>query len=69
MPVVELKEGRNYSYCTCGHSATMPFCDGTHKEKGGGPPLRFKAEKSGDAALCGCGKSQNKPYCDGSHNG
>ncbi|WP_152286831.1 CDGSH iron-sulfur domain-containing protein [Flavicella marina] len=69
MPVVELKEGRNYSYCTCGQSETMPFCDGTHKENGGGPPLRFKAEKSGESALCGCGKSQNKPYCDGSHNG
>tara|TARA_B100000809_G_scaffold32497_1_gene28352 strand:+ start:18702 stop:18911 length:210 start_codon:yes stop_codon:yes gene_type:complete len=69
MPVVELKEGRSYSYCTCGHSENMLFCDGTHKEKGGGPPLRFKAEKSADIALCGCGKSQNKPYCDGSHSG
>ncbi|MDO6736844.1 CDGSH iron-sulfur domain-containing protein [Wenyingzhuangia sp. 2_MG-2023] len=68
MPIVELEEGKNYSYCTCGHSETKPFCDGAHKEKGGGSPLRFKGEKTGGVALCGCGKSQNKPYCDGSHN-
>ena len=69
MPVVKLKEGKKYSYCTCGHSENKPFCDGAHKTKGGGTPLRFKGETSGDVALCGCGKSQNKPYCDGSHNG
>lgn len=68
MPVVTLEEGKNYAYCTCGHSATKPFCDGAHNEKGGGTPIRFKGDKSGDVALCGCGKSQNKPYCDGSHN-
>lgn len=67
MPVVKLEEGKNYAYCTCGHSETMPFCDGAHKVKGGGTPIRFKAEKDGDIALCGCGKSANKPYCDGSH--
>ncbi|MGY5355572.1 CDGSH iron-sulfur domain-containing protein [Wenyingzhuangia sp. IMCC45467] len=69
MPVIELVKGKTYKYCTCGHSASMPFCDSAHVAKGGGKPILFTAEKDGGVALCGCGKSSNKPYCDGSHNG
>lgn len=69
MPVVELEKGKTYKYCTCGHSKTMPFCDSAHVMKGGGKPIIFTAEETGNKALCGCGKSKNKPYCDGSHNG
>lgn len=69
MPVVELEKGKTYKYCTCGHSKVMPFCDSAHVMKGGGKPIIFTAEETGNKALCGCGKSKNKPYCDGSHNG
>jgi CDGSH-type Zn-finger protein len=27
---VELAERRRLMFCRCGHSATPPFCDGTH---------------------------------------
>jgi CDGSH-type Zn-finger protein len=29
---VELETGKKYSFCTCGHSARLPFCDNTHRE-------------------------------------
>lgn len=27
----ELQTGKTFALCRCGHSCTMPFCDGTHK--------------------------------------
>lgn len=27
-----LQEGETYSLCSCGKSALLPFCDGSHKE-------------------------------------
>jgi CDGSH-type Zn-finger protein/rhodanese-related sulfurtransferase len=63
---VELEEGKTYAYCTCGLSATQPFCDGSHQGTEFTPDL-FKAEKSGQAWLCQCKHSGNSPFCDGSH--
>lgn len=28
----QLTEGKNYFFCTCGHSKKQPFCDGSHTE-------------------------------------
>jgi CDGSH-type Zn-finger protein len=28
---VELKKDKTYGICSCGLSATMPYCDGSHK--------------------------------------
>jgi len=28
---VVLKAGQKYSFCTCGHSKTLPFCDHSHR--------------------------------------
>jgi len=30
MPV-EVEEGKDYFWCSCGQSAKQPFCDGSHK--------------------------------------
>lgn len=27
----DLKQGETYYWCTCGRSASQPFCDGAHK--------------------------------------
>ena len=27
-----LKAGEKYSFCTCGHSKELPFCDNTHRQ-------------------------------------
>ncbi len=63
---VDVKAGETYYWCTCGRSASQPFCDGSHQ---GSPftPLAFTAEKDGDVAICTCKQTKNPPYCDGSH--
>lgn len=63
---VELKEGEEYYFCTCGRSNNQPFCDGSHK---GTPftPKAFTAKESGEAHLCQCKQTANPPFCDGTH--
>lgn len=71
----ELEAGKNYFWCACGYSKTQPFCDGSHKEanqsipEGGKKfqPLKFTAEKAGQAWLCQCKHTKTPPYCDGTH--
>ena len=63
---VELEEGKEYYFCSCGRSSNQPFCDGTHKGTDF-KPKAFTAEESGDAYLCQCKYSSDKPFCDGSH--
>ncbi len=31
---IEVEEGRNYFWCTCGQSSNQPFCDGSHAGSG-----------------------------------
>lgn len=63
---VKLEAGKEYFWCQCGRSKSQPFCDGSHAGTGI-TPLKFTAEKDGDAALCQCKSTANSPFCDGSH--
>jgi CDGSH-type Zn-finger protein len=63
---VELTEGEDYFYCTCGKSSNQPFCDGSHKGSEF-KPKKFKATETGSAFLCQCKQSKNAPFCDGTH--
>jgi CDGSH-type Zn-finger protein len=63
---VEFEAGKQYFFCSCGHSASQPFCDGAHKGSGFAPQA-FTAEKAGTAYLCQCKHTGNAPFCDGSH--
>ncbi len=63
---VEVEAGKSYWYCTCGKSATQPFCDGSHKDSSFSPK-EFKAEQSGTVYFCGCKHSGNGMTCDGTH--
>lgn len=65
----ELKEGKKYSWCACGHSENQPFCDGSHNEAKSISNMRFEATDTKTAYLCTCKETKNAPYCDGSHNG
>ncbi len=64
---VEVEAGKEYYWCTCGKSATQPFCDGAHQGMEF-QPVAFTAEKSETVYLCGCGKTESSPFCDGAHS-
>ena len=66
MPV-EVEEGKNYFWCSCGKSANQPFCDGSHKDTGM-TPIKFIAPASKKVFFCGCKKSAKSPLCDGTHS-
>jgi CDGSH-type Zn-finger protein len=65
---VEVVEGRRYLWCSCGLSATQPWCDGSH-EGTGFEPIAFVAPLSAVFHMCGCKRSENKPYCFGTCRG
>ncbi len=63
----EVKAGQRYLWCSCGRSATQPFCDGSHAGTEFTPVL-FKAEVDEDVIFCGCKQTGTGPFCDGTHN-
>ena len=64
--VEEVEADKSYFICTCGLSANLPFCDGSHKGSDH-RPTKYTAPKSKKVFFCGCAKSSNHPLCDGSH--
>ncbi|XP_040291537.1 CDGSH iron-sulfur domain-containing protein 3, mitochondrial [Bufo bufo] len=65
---VELKAGKLYPWCSCGHSKKQPFCDGSHRKSAPGlAPVRFTLTEDKEAWLCGCKQTKTPPYCDGTH--
>jgi len=63
---VHVKAGESYWWCSCGKSASQPFCDGSHKGTDF-VPQEFKPETDGAVWFCACKKTQCAPTCDGSH--
>jgi CDGSH-type Zn-finger protein len=53
-------------WCSCGLSATQPFCDFAHRGTGH-RPMVFQLPEDITVALCGCKATRSPPYCDGSH--
>ncbi len=66
-PYVMVAEPGMYSWCSCGLSATQPFCDGAHKGTGMRSVKVEILEKS-TVAWCGCKHSAKGARCDGSHS-
>ena len=64
---VEVEKDKTYYWCSCGRSASQPFCDGSHKGTDF-VPMPYTAESDGTVYLCGCKKTGSAPMCDGSHN-
>jgi len=65
---VDVEAGKTYWWCTCGRSASQPFCDGSHKGTGL-TPLRWECEQNDRKWFCGCKRTAMAPFCDGSHKG
>ncbi|WP_448549090.1 CDGSH iron-sulfur domain-containing protein [Thalassotalea fusca] len=63
---VEVEEGKDYYWCSCGKSEKQPFCDGSHKGSEFSP-VRFTATESKKVFFCGCKLTASQPMCDGSH--
>ena len=63
---IEVEAGKSYWWCSCGKSATQPFCDGSHKGSDFSP-VEYKADKAEAAYFCGCKHSANGVMCDGTH--
>jgi len=63
---IEVEAGKSYWWCSCGKSATQPFCDGSHKGSEFSP-IEYKADKSEAVYFCGCKQSANGVLCDGTH--
>jgi CDGSH iron-sulfur domain-containing protein 3 len=66
--MIDLEPGTTYSWCQCGRTNDVPFCDGSHTETDS-EPLAFTVGEAKAYAICTCGKTKNPPYCDGSHLG
>lgn len=63
---VDVEQGNQYYWCTCGLSPNQPFCTGAHKGSSF-VPLAWTAEASKQVYFCGCKQTRNPPFCDGSH--
>ena len=64
---LKLKAGTHY-WCACGHSATQPMCDGSHRERAPEhSPVAFTLEEEKEVWLCQCKETGTPPYCDGTH--
>ncbi|MCC5794603.1 MAG: CDGSH iron-sulfur domain-containing protein [Chromatiales bacterium] len=63
---VDVEQGQQYYWCTCGLSDKQPFCTGAHKGSSF-IPLAWTAEETRQVFFCGCKQTKNPPFCDGSH--
>jgi CDGSH-type Zn-finger protein len=66
MPV-EVEAGKTYFWCSCGKSATQPFCDGSHKGSTF-TPVKWTAIQSRKVFFCACKRTGGAPLCDGTHS-
>lgn len=64
---INVEAGKIYWWCSCGRSASQPWCDGTHKGSDR-VPVKYTATRTGQVWFCVCKKSASPPLCDGSHN-
>jgi CDGSH-type Zn-finger protein len=65
---VQVEADQQYLWCSCGRSASQPWCDGSHAGTGF-EPIEFVPPLAAIFHMCGCKRSQNKPYCFGNCRG
>jgi CDGSH-type Zn-finger protein len=67
MPIVEKAAPGEYFWCSCGRSASQPFCDGSHAGTEY-TPMKVVIEEERKVAWCACKRTANEPFCDGAHS-
>jgi len=65
-PLGQDMEPGTYWWCSCGRSATQPFCDGSHKVCSL-RPVKVEIIEPGKVWWCQCKATGQAPFCDGSH--
>lgn len=67
--VIKVQPGKVYSWCTCGLSATQPFCDHAHSNIEGGfyKSIKVIFDKEEEIFFCQCKKTKTPPFCDDTH--
>ncbi len=63
---VEIEDGKDYWWCSCGRSKDQPFCDGSHKGTGF-RPVEYKCKERETVYFCGCKHTGAGPFCDNTH--
>lgn len=67
-PIVVEETCGKKAYCMCGHSANLPYCDGSHsRNQTGVVPMVCEIEADKKVAICQCHRSGSLPFCDGTH--
>ena len=67
-PIVFEETAGKKAYCQCGHSAKLPYCDGSHaRMQTGLAPIVCEIAEPKKVAICQCHRSGILPYCDGTH--
>ena len=65
---ISVKAGKRTSFCQCGFSKDLPFCDNSHREADTDlKSLKITFEEDKEILACCCGKSKEYPICDKSH--
>ena len=64
---VNVQQGKDYWWCSCGQSKSQPLCDGSHKAAGEFAPVKYVAEATATVHFCCCKATRSPPLCDGSH--
>ena len=65
---VDVIEGKNYAWCSCGLSKNQPFCDNSHRKYSKFKPLKYLGDEDKEMYFCGCKMTMHPPFCDGSHS-
>jgi len=68
-PIVIDESPGKKAYCQCGHSPSLPYCDGSHNRLATGvTPIVVEVAEPSKKAICQCHQSGSLPWCDGTHS-